>query len=69
MFYTALKFPISKVKFSMAEIIKRIFWKETFFYEITIFEDYLLIFKIGNRVVEYFFPRKQAMTYKNSIIF
>ena len=58
---TTLPFSILKVKFSMADIIKIIFWKETFFYEITIFENYLLILKIGNdKVVENIFPEKMS---------
>ena len=41
----------------MAEIIATIFWKKHSFYKIAIFEDYLLILKIGNdRVVENILP-------------
>ena len=51
-FSTTLLFQISKVKFLMDKIVKRIFFKKTFFYR-TIFEDSLLIFEIGNcRVVK-----------------
>ena len=59
-FYTTLVFPISKVKYSVAEIDERIFFKETFsFFPITIFEDFLLTFEIGNsRVVENILPKK-----------
>ena len=52
--YTTLLFPILKVKFSVGEIVKIVFKKKVF--EITIFGEYLLIFKTGNsRVVEHVF--------------
>ena len=44
--YTTLLFPILKVKFSVSEIVKNVFKKKVF--EITIFEECLLILKTGN---------------------
>ena len=52
-FSTTLLFLISKIKFSVAGIVK------PFFYKTIIFEDYLLIFNIRNdRVAETIFPGK-----------
>ena len=65
-FSTTLLFPVLKVKFPVAEIVKRIFWTEKSFK--TIFEDFVLILENENsRVVEKIFPKKVTDTlYKSN---
>ena len=63
-------FLILKVKFSVAEIVKWIFQKDTFKKKLTIFEYILFILKIEkSRDVKNIFPEKYAMIYENPIIF
>ena len=57
-FSITLLFPILNVQFSVIKSVEEIFQKE-FFFKIAIFEDFLLIFKLGNsRVIENIFPGK-----------
>ena len=56
--YNSTSSNFEKVKFSMAEIIERIFEKKHL-NKITMFEDNLLFLKIGNgKVLESIFPKK-----------
>ena len=68
-FSTTLLFPISKVKFSVAEIVK-IFSKKKVF-GITIFEDYLLIFETWNSrvVVNVFCETNKSWLMKTQLFF
>ena len=55
-FDITLLFPNLGIKFSVAEIVERIFYNEISFLKITIFKDFLFITKIANRrVVENIF--------------
>ena len=57
-FSITVLFPILKVQFSVIKSVDAIFQKE-FFFKIAIFEDFPLIFKLGNtRVIENIFPGK-----------
>ena len=66
----SLLFPILKINCSMAAVVKTIFEKENIFLkQITVFKDYLFIFKIENKKsCREYFPEK-AMIYENSTIF
>lgn len=69
-FFTTLLFPILKVNFSSAEIAKRHFLlTKTFFKQITVLADYLLIFNIGYSTVLWNVSRKKLiLIYQNSTI-